>query len=228
MIQTSRKTVHRLTWYTQMMFAANNCIFAGCLRRLWRVIQLKATQKSVLITCMKGLSWFRFDPFYPVFGASHEHIPAEWSWCLWPGLQVRGIEKCVLIISMDGLFSDIFDLVLSVDFCPVRVLLHPILGEEIGKIGGRGNDGVIVVKRHWKWLLSQVSVCAWKHSKASLFCFRRLLLLPLILGAQIERLRWGEERGFYSGQETIRDGLLMMFASYFNPAYCWLHLFVPS
>lgn len=58
--------------------------------------------------------------------------------------------------------------------------------------------------------------------------FVLLLLLPLILGVQIGWLRRREKRGIFFWSRDIGDSLLIMCASYFNPAYRRVHSFVPS
>jgi len=69
---------------------------------------------------------------------------------------VKGISDTILLISMDSVHSSMLDIVASVDFCPLRLLIHPLPVRPLGRIGGRGADGVLVIKRHWRWLLSQV------------------------------------------------------------------------
>lgn len=69
---------------------------------------------------------------------------------------VKGISDTILLISMDSVHSSMLDIVASVDFCPLRLLIHPLPVRPLGRIGGRGVDGVLVIKRHWRWLLSQV------------------------------------------------------------------------
>lgn len=70
--------------------------------------------------------------------------------------RVRGISKCLLIISMDSVHDEMLDIIASIKFCPVRLLLHPPRSEEIGRVGGRGSEGVLVIKEHWRWLVGQV------------------------------------------------------------------------
>jgi len=59
-------------------------------------------------------------------------------------------------VSLDADSQEMLDAVRSVDFCAVRVLFHPQPVVAIGAVGGRGSDGVLVVKQHWLFLVRQV------------------------------------------------------------------------
>jgi len=70
--------------------------------------------------------------------------------------RVRGIHDVLLIVSLDKPSQEIFDVLLSVDFCTLRIFFHPSTEPAIGGVGGRGSDGVLVIKEHWIFLLRAV------------------------------------------------------------------------
>lgn len=70
--------------------------------------------------------------------------------------RVRGIHDVLLIVSLDKPSQEIFDVLLSVDFCTLRIFFHPSPEPAIGGVGGRGSDGVLVIKEHWIFLLRAV------------------------------------------------------------------------
>eukprot|EP00292_Cryptomonas_paramecium_P021562 CAMPEP_0113665108 /NCGR_PEP_ID=MMETSP0038_2-20120614/2115_1 /TAXON_ID=2898 /ORGANISM="Cryptomonas paramecium" /LENGTH=160 /DNA_ID=CAMNT_0000580411 /DNA_START=12 /DNA_END=491 /DNA_ORIENTATION=+ /assembly_acc=CAM_ASM_000170 len=70
--------------------------------------------------------------------------------------RVQGVHDVLLVISTDGLTEGMLSIIESIDFCGARLLLHPAPSPAFGHAGGRGADGVVVVKQHRAWLLNQV------------------------------------------------------------------------
>jgi hypothetical protein len=70
----------------------------------------------------------------------------------------RGVEDVLLVVSLDATQQTMVDEVLrAAEFVAgVRLLLHPYPVPLFGAAGGRGGDGVLVVKMHWRFLLHQL------------------------------------------------------------------------
>ena len=70
----------------------------------------------------------------------------------------RGVEHVLLVVSLDATRQEMVDEVLrAAEFVAgVRLLLHPYPEPLFGAVGGRGADGVLVVKMHWRFLLRQL------------------------------------------------------------------------
>ena len=62
---------------------------------------------------------------------------------------VEGIEQSLLIVSMDGLFSEMLALAKTIDFCRVRVLVHT--ARQMLHM-----ESIVAIKQHWWWLVQQV------------------------------------------------------------------------
>ncbi len=60
---------------------------------------------------------------------------------------VQGIGSvCVVVVSLDSVHQEMIDIVLSVDFAPVRMLFHPVT-EDLLVL-----QPVVAIKKHWIWL----------------------------------------------------------------------------
>ncbi|EFA75769.1 predicted protein [Heterostelium album PN500] len=87
--------------------------------------------------------------------------------------QVEGIEETMIIVSHDGIFKEMFDLVESIDFCQVRQIIHPYSSQVLsnrfpGKDpqlarerkdednGKPRNNNVTPLKHHFWWHLNYV------------------------------------------------------------------------
>jgi hypothetical protein len=65
--------------------------------------------------------------------------------------RVVGIGNvCVLVVSLDSIQQEMIDIVLAVDFAPVRVLFHPVR-DDLLKV-----QPVVAIKQHWMWLQDQI------------------------------------------------------------------------
>lgn len=84
--------------------------------------------------------------------------------------QVKNINKTVMVISHDGIFPEVLDLVLGIDFCQVKQLVFPYHLKWMKKLGVLPLVGYQVwlpnpgmLKLHWTWALTQ----AWYNIESS-------------------------------------------------------------
>jgi len=66
------------------------------------------------------------------------------------------VHDILLVISLDSPCPQSLSLIELIDFCKTRVLIHPLPDKMLGS-NGKGQDPVLIVKRHWVWLLVQIS-----------------------------------------------------------------------
>ena len=64
--------------------------------------------------------------------------------------QVDGIETALLIVSFDGLFSDMLEVAKTIDFCQFRLLVHTAR-QTLPYM-----QSLVAIKEHWAWLVQQV------------------------------------------------------------------------
>ena len=65
--------------------------------------------------------------------------------------RVRGIgETCVLVVSLDSVMQEMVDLVLAIEFAPVRMLFHPTRADLVQM------QPVVAIKEHWRWLQDEL------------------------------------------------------------------------
>ena len=70
----------------------------------------------------------------------------------------RGVGNVLLVVSLDAATEDMVSRVLAAReyVGGLRLLFHPYPSRPLGPVGGRGADGVLVVKNHWRFVLRQI------------------------------------------------------------------------
>jgi hypothetical protein len=64
--------------------------------------------------------------------------------------RARGVEKILLVVSLNSSYAAPMAVLETDDFCRMRVLLRPMRSPPIGRFsGGRGQDPILVVKQQW-------------------------------------------------------------------------------
>jgi len=59
--------------------------------------------------------------------------------------------------SLFQVLATVFPLVNMRNTLP-QVLFHPMPSQPFGIVGGKGQDAILIVKRHWFWILLQVNL----------------------------------------------------------------------
>jgi hypothetical protein len=70
----------------------------------------------------------------------------------------RGVDGVLLVVSTDACIETmVHEVMRATEFVAgVRLLFHPYPPRLFGPVGGRGGDGVLVVKSHWWFLVHQL------------------------------------------------------------------------